>query len=251
MFFHVSGHLEWGGDSTRLKTLPLKHWLGFAAAKWIAKSLLMQSHPSCFRNERLYQPMLRDRVDFQVKWLFQNGPLQQAHVNLAVPLMHGPLTEASPPLWRRWRASAEPRRCCRSGTRAASTPASWSPSCPSRSRCSNPWGDAVNQVRRGGVIQWWWNLINESGWKKITGSPSPCPWSCRYSRRTSPWRAARQWRQRWTWRACRRSGCWRRSSETSPRSQTLPGKQGGGSRLSNTPTSEQWPGREKHHHLVI
>lgn len=33
MYFHVSGHLERGGDSSRLKTLLLKHWLGFTAAK--------------------------------------------------------------------------------------------------------------------------------------------------------------------------------------------------------------------------
>lgn len=79
------------------------------------------------------------------------------------------------------------------------------------------------RLDRGKKMLCWWNLINKSGWKKITGSPSPCPWSCRCSRRTSPWRAGRRWRQRWTWRACRRSGCWRRSSETSPRSQTPPG----------------------------
>ena len=58
----------------------------------------------------------------------------------------------------------------------------------------------------------------------ITGSPSLCPWSCQCSRKTSPWRAARRWRQRWTWKACRRSRCWRRSSETSPRSRTPPGR---------------------------
>lgn len=78
-----------------------------------------------------------------------------------------------------------------------------------------------------------WNLIKNSGRKTITGSPSPCPWSCRCSRRTSPWRAGRRWRRRWTWRACRQWGCWRRSSEMSPRSQTPPVRHRGGDKLSN------------------
>lgn len=56
-----------------------------------------------------------------------------------------------------------------------------------------------------------------------TCSPSPAPSTHQCSRRICLWRAAQQWRQKWTWRACRLWGCWGHSSGNSPRSQRRPG----------------------------
>lgn len=71
----------------------------------------------------------------------------------------------------------------------------------------------------------------------FTCSLSPGLWTHRCSERTSLWKAARRWRRRWTWRGCRRWGCWARSSESSPRSQT---------QTEDINTNQTW---WPHHHL--
>lgn len=58
--------------------------------------------------------------------------------------------------------------------------------------------------------------------RSLTGIPSRFSWSCRCSRRTSPYRVAPRWQRRWTWRAGTQWGYWRRSSETWPHNQKLP-----------------------------
>ena len=141
------------------------------------------------------------------------------------------LTLASPPQWRQWRGLERPTARCHNGIHISSTLLAWQPPLLCRSLGTVLWKTQRHKWSWVGIkvraLVWhhqgFWEKKRHSWWLGLTCSPSAGPWTHLCSRRIFLWRAELLWQRRWTWRGCKRWGCWARSSESWPRSRTPPG----------------------------